>query len=602
MKKSLKLLVAMILLTATVLSCSSCLGPILGLLGGDEGESESGSGNTGAETDGFSNVYDTESAFGTEPDGETDAMTDTESESDSETETETESETVSETESEGETEMETERVVDLTKAPERYGISSSDITSVVKGLADAGLSMHSILVMRHGEVIAEGYSEPYDENSFHRLYSTSKSFVAIAIGLLEAEGKISINDTIDKYFPEFVDENTDPRIAKAKIVDLLKMASPYDKVASCGDGQEDWIEAFFAGLDDKYMKEPGTTFKYDTGATHILGTIVERVTGKDFLTYLKDEALLEIGFSEDAWCIKAPEGYAWGGSGVMCTSRDLALFANLVMNKGEYNGKQLLPREYVEAATSYQIATAEAEGNSDYYGKGYGYQIWMNPYGFAFMGMGNQHAYCIPEKDLVIVCTADNQGNSAAAGIIYEHFEKYLMKKASDKPLADNREAYIEMLEALENMEIPYVTGKDTSKRLSIIDGATYVCNDKNGKITSFTLDFEGDEGVFTYNTARGKKELRFGIGKNVECILNEPQYYGETIGTPNGKGYRSYCSGAWKSDMIFVMKVQVIDDYFGNMTLTFNFSGSSPKLTGVKNAEWFLSEYKIDNASYTKK
>ena len=571
MKSYIKILVAMVLLLANVLACTSCLGPIIGIIKGVGGESESE-----PESDGEGSV---ESIGRTEDD-----------ETESESEVESESDTTPDYSN-----------IDLTLSPERYGISSADITKVVETLADEGLSMHSMLVMKDGQVIAEGYADPYDENSLHRMYSTSKSFVSMAIGVLEAEGKISIYDTIDKYFPEYVTEDTDSRITGARIVDLLMMASPYDKVASCGDGQEDWIEAFFAGLDDRYMKQPGTTFRYDTGATHILGTIVERETGMDFLEYLKQNALLEIGFSEETWCVKAPEGYAWGGSGVMCTTRDVALFANLVMNKGEYNGKQLLPREYVEAATSYQIATKEAEGDSDYYGRGYGYQIWIHPYGFSFMGMGGQQVYCVPEKNLLIAFTADNQGNDDATGIVYNAIVDNIIKKVSDKPLGDNPEAYVEMLDALENMEIPYVSGKDTSKRISMIDGKTYVCNESGAKITSFRLDFDGDEGVLTYDTPRGEKVLRFGINKNVECILDEPQYYGDTIGTPNGKGYRSLCSGAWRSDTIFILKVQVIDDYCGNMTLVFNFAGTSPTLTGTKTAEWFLNEYKINSASYTK-
>ena len=490
-------------------------------------------------------------------------------------------------------------------APEQVGISSSDITAVLEGFKANGLSMHSFAVMKGGVIIAEGYAEPFDENSLHRMYSVSKSFVSMAVGLLVQEGKISLDDTIDIYFPEYVTEDTDPRIAKAKIVDLLKMASPFDKVASCGDGQEDWIAAFFEGLEEKYankMKEPGTTFYYDTGATHILSTIVERETGMPFLEYLKEKALLEIGFSEDSWCVKAPDpaGYSWGGSGVMCTTRDLALFANLVMNKGEYNGKQLLPADYVEAATSYQISTKEAEGDSDYYGYGYGYQIWMNPYGFAFMGMGSQHAYCIPEKDLVIVCTADNQGNSDAAGIIYSLFERHIIKKMSDEPIKDDPIAYEKMLDSLADMEIPFQTGALTSSQISSIDGYTYIARSGNAYIESFRFDFEGDKGTLTYNTSAGTKALRFGIGKNVECILDEPQYSGDTIGEPNGVGYRCLCSGAWKNGTTFVLKVQVIDDYFGNMTLTFDLD-SSPSLTGTKTAEWFLDEYKMSDVSYRK-
>ena len=481
--------------------------------------------------------------------------------------------------------------------PEQMGISSKDITAVVDGLRKEGLSMHSILVMRHGEIVAEGYAEPYEKNTLHRMYSVSKSFVSMAIGLLEAEGKISINDTIDHYFPDYVDENTDERIAKTKIVDLLRMASPFKK-GSTYNGKTDmnWTETFFTA---PVGKEAGSSFLYDTSATHILGVIVERVTGMDFLEYLKQKALLEIGFSENAWCVKAPEGYAWGGSGVMCTPRDLAAFANLVMHKGEYNGKQLLPRDYVAAATSYQISTApDPDSSTPYYGSGYGYQIWMNPYGFGFMGMGCQYAYCVPDRDLVFVCTADNQGNSKATGIIYSLLEKHIIQKLSDEPLTEDPVAYKSMTEALEGMKIPHQNGSDSSSRLSLINGKTYACTTDNGKISSFRLDFNGDEGVLTYQTPRGEKLLRFGIGKNMACILDEPQYSGESINHPNGRGYRSLCSGAWRTATTFVLRVQVVDDYLGNMTMVFDLD-ASPTLTVTKTAEWFLDEYKMSNVPF---
>ena len=508
-------------------------------------------------------------------------------------------------ETDAQTEIEKETEIDMTNVitPEKMGISSSDITKVVDGLAKEGLSMHSMLVMKDGVVVAEGYADPIDENYLHRMYSVSKSFASMAIGILVGEGKVSLDDTIGKYFPEYVTKDTDERILKCTIENLLMMATPFNKVASCGDGQDDWIAAFFEGLDEKYqdkMKNPGTTFYYDTGASHLLGCIVERETGKNFLEFLKERALLEIGFSENSWCINGPEGHAWAGSGVMCTSRDLALFANLVMNNGAYNGKQLLPEAYVKAATSYQIATKEAEGDSEFYGRGYGYQIWINPYGFSFMGMGGQVAYCVPDKGLVIVFTADNQGNGDATKIVYDLVVENIIKKASDESLPENAKAFGEMTKALENMEIPCVSGNDTSKKLSSIDGKTFVCTDEDAKITSFRFDFDGDEGVLTYMTPRGKKTLKFGIGKNVECNLYEPQYYGTAIGTPNNKGYRSLCSGAWKSDTVFILKVQVVDDYFGNMTFVFNL-GNNPTLNVTKNAEWFLNEYKISNASYKK-
>jgi CubicO group peptidase (beta-lactamase class C family) len=130
---------------------------------------------------------------------------------------------------------------------------------MLEGYKKKGLSMHSVLVMRRGEIVAEAYAEPFDENSLHRMYSSSKSFVSLAIGLLESEGKISLEDTIDKYFPEQVNESTDRRIAKACIVDLLRMASPYIKVASCRNLCKDDPNA--EGLVEKAIAEALAKFK-----------------------------------------------------------------------------------------------------------------------------------------------------------------------------------------------------------------------------------------------------------------------------------------------------------------------------------------------------
>ena len=484
------------------------------------------------------------------------------------------------------------------KTPEAVGISSENIKHLITGLRREGLSMHSIVVMRYGEVVAEGYADPIDENTLHRMYSVSKSFTAMAVGLLAESGEISLDDTIDTYFPEYVTEDTDPRITATTIEDLLRMASPYNG-SSYSFSRNDWVASFFEGT---VKKEPGTGFAYDTSATYLLCAIVERVSGVDFLEYLKENALLEIGFSEDAWCVDAPDGYAWGGSGVMCTSRDLAAFANLVMHKGEYNGKQLLPRDFCEAATSKQIDTT-SYSDKVIYGSGYGYQIWMNPHGFGFMGMGSQNAYCIPEKDLVIVCTADTQGRSDAAVVIYELFEEYIINTASDTALPENETAYADMQRTLRNMEIPCQEGDDTSSVADAVNGVTFTAVAENTPFTAFTLalDDAAGRGTLTYDTARGQKTITFGLGYNHLGVLDEPQYSGATINTPKGEGYRCLASGAWESDTVFVLWVQVVDDYFGNMRLTFDFSGDGACVNGKENAEAFLDEYVMKNAAFVR-
>lgn len=487
--------------------------------------------------------------------------------------------------------------IELGATPESVGISSRNIAKMLDAYREAELAMHSVLVLRHGKLVAEGYAEPFNKDSFHRMYSISKSFVGIAIGMLEGEGKISINDTIEKYFPDKINEDTDPLIRKTKIVDLLRMASPFPTGATYnGRTDDDWLSTFFVA---PTSKEPGSEFLYDTSASYVLGVIVERVTGMKFLDYMKEKALMRMGFSTAAWCVGAPEGYSWAGSGVLCTSRDLMRFAYLVMNGGRYKNEQLVPADYVKAATSKQIETTPSE-KVELMRHGYGYQIWMLPEGVAFHGMGNQQAFCIPEKDLIFVCTADNQGNGNARGVIYDTFVKYVLETLSDEPLYEDKEGEKMLAEAYARMQIPFVKGEVTSPIADKINGVTYIANYAN--ISEFKIDLRAGEGTFTYVTPRGTKTFDFGILKNVTGVIDEPQYSGLCIKHPLGRGYRTMFSGAWETDTRFALKVQTIDDYFGNMKLVFDFEGDTAILNVTKTAEWFFDEYVTSDVKFTKK
>ncbi len=514
-----------------------------------------------------------------------------------------------ETTTESESTVNTDNLIDENRiTPEQLGISSADITALIEGLKNANLAMHSVLIMKDSQIVAEAYADGYDENTLQRMYSVSKSFVGIAIGVLADEGKISLDDKVCDYFkdiPKYSSAvaNADSKIKAATIKDLLKMTSPYQSGGASykDDNDVDWVMTFFTNPHNRTLVNSGTQYMYDTSATHLLGALVEEVTGMDFLEYLQDKALNEIGFSKNAWCVNSPEGYAWGGSGVMCTTRDLASFANLVMHKGEYNGKQLLPKEYVQNAIKKQTENG-VEGNTTFYGQGYGYQIWVTSHteeSFAFLGMGDQLAICIPEKDLIFVCTADNQGMSNSRVKIFELFENNILAKLSDMPLPENSEALVKMDAAIADMKLPVQKGINYSTYMDKINGVTFT-NTSNSKISSFTLTFTDETGTLKYTTPRGEKELSFGIGTNVACTLNEPQYSGETITVANGEGYDCVCSAAWSNYNTFVIYVQVVDDYLGNMRLTFDIeSNNKIKLTGTKTAEWFLDEYVISGVIY---
>ncbi len=502
--------------------------------------------------------------------------------------------------------------------PETVGIPSSQVTAMMTELKNAGIALHSCMFVRHGKVFAEGYADYFNADSKHRMYSTSKSYASMAIGALIGEGKLSLDDTVEEMFPEMILPETDERIKKTRLRDMLTMRGPFWKCAYSGRVGMDWSHDFFAKTTD--LREPGVDFYYDTSCSYMLCVLVEKLTGKNFLDYLKEKALLKMGFSEDAWCVNSPEGHAWGGSGVICTTEDTAKFAYLVMRDGAFGGEQLLPADYVKEA-KMPLADTSVEGNDQVNGKGYGYQIWVTKHtdgtdGFAFLGMGDQSTIAIPKHDLLFVTTADDQGlepnpdfhsdmehNNRGRRIIFNAFDKYIMPYISDEPLSENEMAYENMRQVLGKIKIPTQNGFPYAPIMDEINGKTYKAQTDGANWSDFSLSFANNMGTLKYSTDRGEKEILFGIRENILFQLNEPQYSGKAIRHPNGVGYRSLGSAAWIDEHTLVIRVQVIDDYFGNMRLTFDFSDKdNVKVSGRKTAEWFLDEYVMNELEYSVK
>ena len=212
--------------------------------------------------------------------------------------------------------------------------------------------MHSVMLVRHGKVIAEGYADYFSADYKHRMYSTSKSYAAMAVGLLVEDGLVSLDDTVEELFPEHILDITDECIRKTKLRDVLTMQGPFWKCAYHGY-DKNWLETYFNKTTD--LRDAGKNFTYDTGGSYLLCVLVEKLTGKTYLEYLQEKALDKMGYSKDAWSVCAPEGHAWGGSGVMCTTEDTAKFALLVLNDGKFEGEQLLPEWYLPPPELRQI-------------------------------------------------------------------------------------------------------------------------------------------------------------------------------------------------------------------------------------------------------
>jgi len=480
--------------------------------------------------------------------------------------------------------------------PESQGVSSEALTTFIRDL-EADLShMHGIVVMRHGKIIAETYTEPYGPKDKHRFYSTSKSFTSLAVGCLIAEGKLSFSDRVAAFFPEKCPENIDPLVADMTVRDLLLMASPFNSGSDAEWYDKDWTSIYLARKADKV---PGTAWAYDSDGTTILCAVIERLTGQTFIRYLYDKVLSKIGFTEDVWCVRNPEGVAWGASGVMATARDMARTAQLVMQGGAWNGEQLLPADYVKEATSPLIEVPMNSGEDPdnvRLAHGYGYQIWnVMAGGFGFWGMGDQYGLCFPKEDVVLATIGDNQISGDLKGFrMIRNFVSLVLENCSDVPLPENPAALAELRRAEEEFRLPVPLGEADSPWIARASGVRYeMKTDNRMQLRALRLDFATDEGVLTMETDRGERVIRFGLGKYLEGEFPEPGYFGEQIGVSAGRLYRCFTAGVFETPNTLLIRCDCTDIALGSGEYRFTFDGDRINVYMRSQAEWFLGEYK---------
>lgn len=471
--------------------------------------------------------------------------------------------------------------------PAVAGVSYDNINAFLDAVENSRVMLHGFAFLRGDNIFAEGYYAPIHKDFLHRMYSTSKSYTSMAIGSLVAEGKVSLDDPVWKYFPDKMDD-PHPYIKETTLRNLLMMSTPFDRL-TYGRYVPDWEYSFFHYPP---VVRPGTRFKYDTCATYMLDCIIERVTGKPFLDYLRDVALREIGFSDEAFCIQSPDHRSWGGSGVIATLRDTVRLATLVKNRGVAHGKQLLPADYIDEATSNLIDNSNEFPNvTTTEGRGYGYQIWQTyENGFAFTGMGAQCAIVLPGKDFVAVFYGDTQGEPNYGGI-FDLIKKHITDNIGT-PYEEDPAAQAALEKRLANLKVPVPAGEAYSPVADKINGADYTLSINPMQIRSLRFEFNGDCGVMKYKTLRGDKEIPFGMAKNVNFLFPEKHYYDYQINVPSDRELNAFASAVWVKENELLLRVYVIDNNLGNLKAHFTFDGDKISVKMEKVAEWFMDEY----------
>ena len=305
--------------------------------------------------------------------------------------------------------------------PSEQGIDPRGIDRFLDQVAGQGIELHSLMLLRHGHVVAEGWWAPYAPDRVHLLYSLSKSFASTAIGLAVAEGRLSVDDPVVSFFPDAVPDDPSPHLLQMRVHHLLCMGTghPLDTTAHVFGTDDDPVRAFFRFPP---AQEPGTVFAYNSTATYMQSAIITAVTGERLTDYLRPRLFDPLGIDETYW--HARNSVDIGFSGLHVTTESIAKLGQLYLQRGRWGDRQLVPESWVEAATANQIATVTPWRQNEPldWQQGYGYQFWRCRHN-AFRGDGayGQFSLVVPDSDLVLAINSATTDMQAILDAAWDH-------------------------------------------------------------------------------------------------------------------------------------------------------------------------------------
>ena len=285
--------------------------------------------------------------------------------------------------------------------PESQGISSDLFAALLRELdASKDTDMHHFMALRHGKVICECNFAPYPKGMWHITHSMCKSITGMAIGMLIEEGKLKLNENIYDIFSDHM--NAFSKIFRPVITveNLLTMTSGVTFNESGIVSGNDWLGSF---LNASVNGKPGTEFQYNSLNTYVLSAIVTKRTGETLTEYLTPRLFGPLGITKYYW-ETCPKGITKGGWGLFLCAEDMAKLGQLYLQRGKWNGQQLVSEYWIEISTARHLKT-----QNDTYG--YGYQLWMEqrPGSFEYNGMLGQNVIIYPDMDMVLVTNAGNK-------------------------------------------------------------------------------------------------------------------------------------------------------------------------------------------------
>lgn len=387
--------------------------------------------------------------------------------------------------------------------PELQGISSEGINQFIGAANASGLGWHSFMLLRHGYVVAEGWWKPFDASLKHTLYSLSKSFTGTAIGLLVKDGKLNIDAPVASFFADELPSIPGEYFSRMKVRHLLTMNTGHaeDTMPKLRASHDTWTKAFLA---QPVPFEPGTHFLYNTGATYMLGAIVYKITGQTLAAFLGPRLFQPLGITDYDW-ETSPQGLNTAGYGLRVKTEDIARFGQLYLQKGKWNGKQIITESWVKEATSYQTKSQEGSGD---WSQGYGYQFWRCKPGF-YRGDGAYGQFCIvmPEQDAVMAVTSESWDMQKTMTTIWEN----ILPAIHPAAVPADASASAKLKKQLAALALPVTKGSVSSAISSSYDSKRFKLDHNEYGVTETSFKFTNEGCQWAVSSMKGKTTILFG-------------------------------------------------------------------------------------------
>ena len=469
--------------------------------------------------------------------------------------------------------------------PEQQGVDSESLLKAIDFVEERELNIHSLLVIRNGYIVADATFYPFTSNSKHDVASVTKSFTSTLIGVALRQGYIkSLQQPLLSFFPKRTVANLDADKRAITLDDLLTMRSGLKCRTWPGEitllrmmQSPDWVQFM---LDLPMTDKPATRFKYSSGGVHLLSAVISEATGMSALEFARHNLLDPMGISEVEWPTD-PQGvnnHGWGD--LKISPHDMAKLGFLYLHGGSWDGNQLLPPGWVEAATAAHTSP-DGHGLTD----GYGYLWWVDSSGFyTAIGRGGQLITVVPEKNMIVVFTAGLPGDRAIAEELDMVTSAVIPAAASAVPLPPNPEAVARLDAKIRELSQPRVSASpppslpETAARIS---GRTFACepswlNIYNllslnvFSVKTFSLTFQRDDAAvlrMSLASVAGRMDMEFPVGlDNVYRI------------SPGRYGLPGAAKGFWKNNNAFVIDLDELGN-INHFTIAAKFGGETLRL-----------------------